>query len=184
MPLKISISWPAGSWKSTLIDAIVKKYWMETADVGEVYRQRGLAKWLTIAEYDKLVETNPQEDIEMEKDFKKIVEDCPKDIVVSWRMWFHLMPNIISIRLDVSPEEGAKRIFLDDRGKEEKKYSSVEDALQSNHDRMERLKNRLFKLYWIDFTDTSHYTKVIDTTGKNFDQNLEVLENYIKTLKK
>jgi hypothetical protein len=31
---------------------------------------------LTIAEYDKLVEANPQEDIEMDNDFKKIVENC------------------------------------------------------------------------------------------------------------
>lgn len=184
MPLKISISWPAGSWKSTLIDALVKKYTMETADVGEVYRQRGLAKWLTIAEYDKLVEANPQEDIEMEADFKKIVENCPKDIVVSRRVWFHLMPSITSIRLDVSPEEGAKRVFLDDRWKEEKKYASIQEALQSNNDRMERLRQRLLNVYWVDFTDKSHYTKVIDTTGKNFEENFEELDRFISALQK
>jgi Leu/Phe-tRNA-protein transferase len=37
---------------------------------------------LTIGEYDKLVAKNPQEDIEMDYDFKKIVENCASDIIV------------------------------------------------------------------------------------------------------
>jgi hypothetical protein len=41
---------------------------------------------LTIAEYDKLLELNPQEDVEMEEHFKHIVEDTPNDIIVSRRM--------------------------------------------------------------------------------------------------
>ncbi|MCX6824826.1 MAG: (d)CMP kinase [candidate division SR1 bacterium] len=184
MSLKISISGPAGSGKSSLIAAIVKKYGMETADVGHIYRQRGIAKGLTISEYDKLVEMHPEEDIEMEREFKQIVENCPGDIIVSWRMGFHLLPNMTSIRLDVSPEEGAKRIFLDDRGKEEKKYTNIEEVIKTDHDRMERFRQRAIKLYGVDFTDTSHYTKVIDTTGRSFDENLEELEEFVKTLRK
>lgn len=157
---------------------------METADVGQIYRERAIAKWLTIAEYDKLVEANPQEDIEMENHLKQIVENCPKDIIVSRRMWFHLLPDIVSIRLNVSPEQWAQRIFLADRGKQEKKYTTVEEALQANEERMSKLKQRLLNVYGVDFTDTSHYTKIIDTTDKSFDQNLEVLEDFIKTLKK
>ena len=184
MSLKISVSWPAWSWKSSVVDAIIKKYWMVTADVGQVYRQRAIAKWLTIAEYDKLVENNPQEDIEMENDFKKIIENCASDIIVWRRMGFHLLPDITSVRLDVSPEQWAERIFSADRWAQEKKYASVEEALSFNQSRMERLKQRLIKLYGVDFTDTSHYTKIIDTTNKSLDQVLWEFEDYIKTLKK
>jgi cytidylate kinase len=164
--------------------AIVEKYGMETADIGQVFRQRGLAKWLTIAEYDKLVEENPQEDVELDEEFKHLIEICPTDIIVSRRMWFHFMPSIVSIRLDVSPEEWAKRIFLQDRGKQEKKYTSIEEVLQSNQDRMERLRERIQKLYWVDFTDKANYTKVFDTTGKTFEENLEQLDQYIQSLRK
>lgn len=156
---------------------------MTTADVWQVFRQRAVAKWMTIAEYDKLVELNPQEDIEMDEDFKKIVENCPWDIIVSWRMGFHLLPNVTSIWLDVSPEEWAQRIFLDYRWKQEKKYTTVEEALQANHDRMEEFKQRFLKLYGVDFTDTAYYTKIIDTTGKTFDENLKQLDNYITSLR-
>ncbi|MFA6256307.1 MAG: AAA family ATPase [Candidatus Absconditabacterales bacterium] len=184
MSLKISVSGLAGSGKSSLVNAIVKKYGMTTADVGQIFRQRAVAKGLTIAEYDTLVASNPQEDVEMDNDFKQVVENCPGDIIVGRRMGFHLLPNIISIRLNVSPEQGAERVFLADRGKQEKKYATVEEALQANQDRMAKLRERLLKLYGVDFTDMSHYMKIIDTTDKSFDQVLEEFEEFMGTLKK
>ncbi len=185
MSLKISVSWPAWSWKSSLIAAIVKKYWMETIDVGQIFRKRAVARWFTIAEYDKIVENNPQEDREIEEETKQFIEHCSSDIIVSRRMWFHILPNIISIRLDVSPQEWAQRVFLAaDRGNQEQPYANVEEALVANQNRMSRLKERLLHVYHVDFTDTSHYTKIIDTTGKTFDQNFEELDRYIASLKK
>jgi cytidylate kinase len=157
---------------------------MQTADLGQLFRERAIAKWLTIAEYDTLVEANPQEDVEMDKYLQHIVESCSGDIIVSRRMWFHLLPNIISIRLDVSPEQWAQRVFLADRGKQEPKYASVQEALEANQDRMAKLKQRLLSLYDVDFTDIAHYTKIIDTTDKSFDQVLQEFEEYIETLKK
>ena len=183
MPLKITVSWAAGSWKTTLIKAIVEKYGMETIDVGKVFfRDKAVARGITVDEYDKIVENDPQEDRNIEEDVKNFMETCSKDIIVSRRMWFYIMPDIVSIWLDVSPEEWARRVFEDDRGKQEKKYASIEEALQSNHDRMERLRQRLLKVYNVDFTDRSHYTKVIDTTGNTFEQNFEAVDDFIKTL--
>jgi cytidylate kinase len=71
-----------------------------------------------------------------------------------------------------------------DRGKQEKTYASLAEALEASQNRMSRLKQRLLNVYHVDFTDTSHYTKVIDTTGKTFDQNLKELDDYITSLKK
>jgi len=71
-----------------------------------------------------------------------------------------------------------------DRGKQEKKYATIEEALQASQIRMSRLKQRLLNVYHVDFTDTSHYTKIIDTTGKTFDQNFKELDDYIASLKK
>jgi cytidylate kinase len=72
---------------------------------------------------------------------------------------------------------------LADRGKQEKKYATVEDALKANQERMSKLRERLLKVYNVDFTDKSNYTKVIDTTDKNFNQVLKEFEQFIETLK-
>jgi len=73
---------------------------------------------------------------------------------------------------------------LADRGKQEKKYTSAQEALVADQDRISRLKQRFLNVYGIDFTDTSHYTKILDTTNKSFDQVLEEFEDFMKTLKK
>jgi hypothetical protein len=40
----------------------------------------------------------------MEQEFKELVEKSKEDIIVSRRMGFHVLPEMITIRLDVSPE--------------------------------------------------------------------------------
>jgi len=64
-----------------------------------------------------------------------------------------------------------------------KKICRYPGSAQANQERMLQLKKRLFDLYHVDFTDTSNYTKTIDTTDKNFDQVLEEFEKFIQTLK-
>jgi len=157
---------------------------MQTIDAWKVFfRDRAVARWLTVGEYDKLVESTPQEDREIDNEMKQFVENCSGDVIVWWRMGFYLMPDITSVRLDVSPEQWAERVFLTDRGKQEKKYNNVDEALKANQERMSKLRERLLNVYHVDFTDKSKYTKVIDTTDKNFDQVLEEFEKFIETLK-
>lgn len=60
---------------------------METIDVGRVFfRDRAVARGITVDEYDKIVENDPQEDRNIEEDVRKFMEECPKDIIVSRRM--------------------------------------------------------------------------------------------------
>jgi cytidylate kinase len=55
-------------------------------DVGQIFRKRAVERGLTVAEYDKLVEANPEEDREIEEETKQFVEHCSSDIIVSRRM--------------------------------------------------------------------------------------------------
>jgi len=177
MPHQISISGLAGSWKSSAVNAIVKQLWYQTADVWQIFRKRAVEKWMTISQYDKYIETHPQEDIQMENDFTKLVQNSNKDIIVSRRLSFYKLPSMTSIRLDVSPEVGAQRVFAQDRGKQEPKYQTVQDALIANKQRMERFKNRIMKVYNIDFTNISNYTHIIHTDNKTISQvNQEILD--------
>ncbi len=184
MTLKIAISWPAWSWKTTVIKEIVKLTWFHTADVGQIFRERAVKKWMIISDYDKFVEDNPQEDVDMDNNFKKLVENCTKDIILSWRVGFYFVPEIISIWLDVDPRQWAKRIFNDNRWHQEKKYNSLEEVIKTNKERMEKLEKRLEILYGINFMNKNNYTKIIDTTGKNFEEVVSEVINYIEELKK
>lgn len=184
MPIKVIISWSAGSWKSSVIQNIVKKLGYETQDIGQIFRAKAIAKGLTINEYDKLVEKNPKEDIELDNEFKKILEESKKDIIVSWRVWFHFLPEAFSIRLDVSPEESGRRIFLQDRGKQEKKYKTISEAMKASQDRMKRVQKRLRNLYGVDFMDKSHYKKIIKTDGKTIEETTQNVINAIEEYKK
>ena len=184
MPLKISISWPAGSWKSSVIKEIVARTWFATADVGQIYRKQAAEMGMTISEFNDYLDNNLEEDLNMEKRFQELVENSEKDIIVSWRLWFKFIKDLVSIWLDVSPEEWAKRIMSDTgRGWQEKKNASLEDVIKTNKERMERVKDRLKLLYWVDFMDKSNYTKVIDTTGKSFEEVVEEIMEYIENLR-
>lgn len=183
MSLKISISWLSGSGKTSIIKEIVSKMWFETADVGQIYRNQSASMGMTINEFTDYLNNNPQEDISMEKRFKEFVENCPKDIIVSWRVGFHFVPNIISIWLDVDPRQWAKRVMLENRVWHEQKFKSIDEIIEANEIRMIHLKDRLIRLYWVDFTDKSNYTKIIDTTSKDFEEVVNEIMDYIKELK-
>lgn len=186
MSIKVVVSWAAWAWKSSIIARVVEKLWYETHDLGQVFRARAIAKGMTINEYDKHIEETPSEDIEMDNDFKNILQNNGKDTIVSWRMWFHFLPEALSIRLDVEPEEWARRVFLQDRGNQEKKYNNIAEAMEANQDRMARLQKRMIDVYGVDFMDKSHYKKIIKTDGKNVEQTsqeiIEAIEDYKKTL--
>lgn len=184
MALKILVSWSAGAGKSSIIQNVVEKLGYEIHDIWQVFRARAVAKWLTVWEYDKLVEQNPEEDIQIDNEFKDIVQNTKNDCIVSWRVGFHFLPDALNIRLDVAPEEGARRIFLQDRGNQEKKYKTVQEALEASQDRMKRLQQRMLNVYWVDFMDKKNYKIILKTDGKTVEQSAEELIKIIQDYQK
>ena len=179
MVLKISLSGAAGSGKSSTIEELVQRHNFSTADVGHIFRLRAREKGLTIAEYDKLIEKNPEEDKAMETTFSKLVQESKQDIIVSRRMWFHIIPDIISIWLDVSPEEWARRIFKQKRNNESD-YQKTEEVAKANAERTTRHKQRMLDVYGVDFTDKKNYKHIIDTDGLTISETADKIEEILK----
>jgi len=177
---KISISGDIWSGKSSTIREIVKRYNYQTADVGQIFRNRAIQRWMTISEYDKIVEQNPQEDIDMENDFANMVLESKQNIIVSRRMAFYRLPEMITIYLTVDPIIWAKRVLWDDRQNQEQKYTNIEDVLYANKERNKRMKQRIEKIYWVDFTDTKNYKYVFDTNHKSIDDIIKEMDDKIK----
>ncbi|MBU0626595.1 hypothetical protein KKG31_04535 [Patescibacteria group bacterium] len=84
----------------------------------------------------------------------------------------------------MQPKEGARRVFLQNRGKQEKKYKNVEETIKANQDRMKRLQKRLLKIYSVDFMDKKNYDKVITTDGKTIEENIDDVLKAIKKFQK
>jgi len=82
--------------------------------------------------------------------------------------------------MDVAPKEGARRIFLQNRGKQEKKYKNVSEAMKASEDRMKRLQKRLLKVYGVDFMDKKNYTVVIKTDGRTMEESTQDVIKAIK----
>lgn len=184
MSIKVLISWSAGAGKSSIIQRVVEKLGYETLDIGQTFRAKAVAKWLTVGEYDKLVEEHPEEDVEIDNEFKDIIQKSEKNCIASWRMGFYFLPEALTIRLDVEPKEWARRIFLQDRGKQEKKYKDVDEAMNANKERMERLQKRLKDIYWVDFMDKKNYKVIIKTDGKTIDETADEIIKTIEEYKK
>lgn len=184
MSLKVCISGPAGSGKSSVMRKVAQALGAGSADVGHIFRLRAEKIGMTIAEYDKYIEAHPDEDKKMDEDFKDFVLQTDGDVVVSWRMGFLFVPDMINIWLDVSMEEGARRVFEDDTRKEEQHYVTVAQARRANLERMQYLRERMKEIYGVDFMDKGHYTKVIDTTGKSLEEVVAEILGFLKDIKK
>lgn len=179
MSLKVSISGPAGSGKSTVMSALADIFDAEVADVGQIFRKRAQDAGMTIDEYDAYLESHPGEDEKMDEDFRDLIRGSEKNIIVSWRVGFHFVPELTSIWLDVDPDEGARRVYGDDRSSEVD-YDTLDEVKVANLKRMEDKRQQLQKLYGVDFMDTSNYSLVYDTTGKSPDEVVSDLKAYLE----
>ena len=163
--IRVALSGPAGSGKSFVVRFFAEHLGFETADLGSLFRQRAAARNVSIHEYDRFVEQNPEEDRAMDLQLRQIVLSTDRDIIVSWRMAFHVAPEVFAIWLDVAPAEAARRILQDTQRKAEQRNISTAELEKLNQQRLEAVRLRLSKLYQTDITAKTNYAAVVDSTG-------------------
>ena len=178
--VRISVSGPAGSGKSHVVRMFQSKYGYATADIGAVFRERAAKRGMTIREYDKFIEAHPEEDRKADDDFRRLVLSSEINIITSWRMAFFRAPEMISIWLDVSPEEGARRVLGDMQRKADLTNIPLEEAIRLNTERLEAARQRLLKVYGVDLTKPENYAAVIDTTNLRPDDVVNAVLNVVE----
>ncbi|HTW97083.1 MAG TPA: (d)CMP kinase, partial [Candidatus Methylomirabilis sp.] len=96
------------------------------------------------------------------------------NFIIEGRTSWHFIPQSFKIFLDISFEEGAKRIFgalqKDNSRNEGKDLKTYADVLASIKARRESDKKRYAKYFGIDVFDLKNYDFVLDTTNLNIDQ--------------
>ena len=183
----ITISGNAGSGKTTIANIISKKLSLKSYYIGGLRRDIARDKGMTLEEYNKLGETDPSTDNDVD-DYQKKLGETEDNFIIQGRTSFHFIPNSIKLFIHVDIDEGAKRIWGDIQKDPEKRnegdLKSLEDVKTSMKNRLESDKKRYHKYYGIDAYDESNYDLVVDTTNLTSDQAVEQVLQFIKDCKK
>ena len=171
----ITISGMIGAGKDTIAGELAKRLDYQRYSSGGFMRQMAKDRKMSLAELSKEAETNPEIDKEIDKkqiEFGKIKDNYVVDGRLSWLF----MPNSIKIYLDVSLEEAAKRIFLDQ--KENRKVednSSLEKLVKKIKERKKSEIKRYKKYYGVDIHDKRNYNIYLNTTNMKIEDEVGYL---------
>jgi cytidylate kinase len=174
----ITIHGQAGSGKSSISKLLASRLKYKHYSIGDLRRQIAKKRGLTLAQLNRLGETEDWTD----KEPDKLQEELGKkqgDFVIDGRTCFHFIPHSFKVYLHADLEIRAKRVFRDERKSEE--YKSLKDAERELVNRERSDIHRYKKYYRLDITDMKHYDLVIDTTKLSKKQIVERILQAIKS---
>jgi cytidylate kinase len=130
---------------------------------GGMKRAAAKKRGMTIDEYNKLGESDPSTDKEVDDELVRIGKE-EDNVVVEGRTAFHFIPHSLKVYIDVSLEEAARRISSDKSDRNEKAATTHEQMVQNVKERMASDAKRYQQYYGIDYQDKANYDFVIDST--------------------
>ncbi len=169
----ISLSGASGSGKSTIAGRLAEKLGWTRYYIGGLRREMAAKKGLTLAEYNKLGESDPGTDTEVD-DYQKKLGESEDNFIIEGRTSWYFIPHSLKIYLDVDADEGARRIFShlqqkNDRN-EDNSLDSVEAVKWSVAQRLASDNLRYHKYYGIDAYNQENYDFYLNTTGLSADE--------------
>jgi predicted cytidylate kinase len=164
----ISFAGNAGSGKSTVAEKIANALNWPRYYIGGLRRARALELGMTLEEYNKLGETDPKTDTEVDL-YQTELAEKQDNFIIEGRTSWHFIPDSFKIFIDVDEKVGAQRIFNaliknNERNETIKAVTSVEEMIDKNRERKQSDALRYQKYYNIDPFDTTNFDLVIDTT--------------------
>jgi CMP/dCMP kinase len=184
----ISINGTEGSGKSTLAKMLAKKLGWPRYYIGGLRREMAKKRGLNLSEYNKLGETDPSTDLEVDKYQKKLAEQQDNFIIEGRTSWFFI-PQSLKIYICVDEKIGAERIFKElkksNKRNEDTNIKTIEDVIFKNQERRKSDNKRYWKYYKINVHDKRHFNFVLDTSQLNKEQAFKELYKFInKKIKK
>lgn len=174
----ITIAGRLGSGKSTLAKIVAKKLGLKHYSTGDFYREIARKRGVTPLELAEIAKHDKSVDKMLDERQVKLGKE-EDDFVIDARLGWFFIPNSIKIFLDVSQEEGARRIFSQKR-KDEKENTSLEKTMENIRKREESEHQRYEELYKADYLDLSNYDLVVDTTNIPIDGVAKKVVEFIK----
>ncbi|MBI5072752.1 cytidylate kinase family protein [Candidatus Woesearchaeota archaeon] len=161
-PMRITISGEAGSGKSTVADIIANKLKIKRHSTGDYMRTMAAARGVTIIELNKIGETDPTIDKELDDWQKKLEKKKDESFVLDSRLGYHFIPSSIKIFLEADIQVRAERIYNDQRLVEEN--TTLKKTIDNIKKRQQLERERYKEKYGIDYLDFTKYDLVLNTT--------------------
>ena len=175
--IRITISGEAGSGKSTVADIIANKIRVKRHSTGDYMRTMAAARGVTIIELNKIGETDPSIDKELDDWQKKLEKKKDESFVLDSRLGYHFIPSSIKIFLEADINVRAERIFHASRLVEEN--TTLKKTIANIKKRQILERNRYKEKYGIDYLDFSKYDLVLDTTNMTPQQVAEKIITFV-----
>jgi CMP/dCMP kinase len=157
--MRITIAGDIGSGKTTIAREVARCLGVEARSTGSIQRQLAAARGITTLELNRLAETDPSIDDQIDTYLKTLRGG---DLVVESRMAWRFVPNSRKIFLYVLKHEAAHRVLRANR--DDETYRLLDDAVFHISERRKSELKRFKQYYDVDIDDLRNYDRVIDTT--------------------
>lgn len=178
----ISINGQEGSGKSTLAKMLAKKLGWQHYYIGGMRRNLAKKRGLTLEEYNKLGESDPSTDLEVDK-FQEQLGKTQDNFIVEGRTSWHFIPHSLKIYIAVDLKTGAERIFSElkqpNHRNESKDIKTIIDVVENIKARQISDNKRYWKYFKIRVHDKRHFNFILDTTNLSKNQAFDKLYKYI-----
>ena len=169
--MRITISGPPGSGKTTACKLLAEKLGFEYVISGNVFREMAQKLGLSLADFGKLCESDPEYD-RMIDDSMMTTALTKQDIIVEGRLAGHLLArqDVISFKVLIDAEPRIRASRISER--------EGEDLDRATEDMLERERSeavRYMQYYHIDITDKSVYDLIVDSGDKTPEQIVDLI---------
>lgn len=169
----ITIGGSIGSGKTTLAKELSNKFKLKHVSAGLVMRKMAEKMEMTIEEFSKYAESDPEIDMEIDRQQKKMAKG---DCVVDGRLSAYFLDPDLRIWLTAPLKVRINRL-----AKRDKKIK--EDAKTALMDRENSEKKRYMEIYGINLDDMTNYDLVINTETFDVKTIVDIVSVAIKNIK-
>ncbi len=171
--MKITISGPPGSGKTTVAKILSEKLKIKLISAGEVFRRLAFERSMSIEEFSKFAESNPEIDILVDRVQKEMAEK-EKDAIFEGRLSGWMIKDAeLKVYIFADPEVRYSRIAK----REGKDISTVRKETRL---REEIEKRRYQKFYGIDVDDWRIYDLIINSSRMSPEKIAEIIITAIR----
>lgn len=180
-PFLITLTGDLGSGKSSLAKRLCDYFQADYYSTGSAQRKLAEKRGVSTLELNRMAQSDPSIDREIDSIFESLSEDH-KNYIVDSRMAWHFLPRSFKLRLTVDPEIGAERI-LGDQKRTMEGYEDVSEALEMIRKRKSSERSRFLNYYGVDTENEKNYDLIVDTTNMShtdvFEKVRSAIEHYL-----
>lgn len=177
--MRVTISGPIGSGKSTVGKIISRKLSISFFSGGNIFREEASRMNMSVEEYNIYSETHPDIDLkldEMQLNYLRDHDDMVfESRLAGWICWKHNI-NSFKLYLDASEDVRYQRVSNREANR------NVDNLLSLIRSREESERKRYLALYNMDYTDHTFYDLYIGTDNMVPDEVAEIAIRHLRKI--